>query len=78
MSAAEREFACVIFGASGFTGQFVANEVAKNCNGNFKWAVAGRNKEKLLQVLAATAKETGGYAVWPTMGNHFKFNNRYF
>ena len=74
MSAAEREFACVIFGASGFTGQFVANEVAKNCNGNFKWAVAGRNKEKLLQVLAATAKETGGYGrPWVTILNLIKF-----
>lgn len=56
-----REYAIVVFGASGFTGQFVATEVAKNNKGTFKWAVAGRNKEKLLQVLAATAEEVGTY-----------------
>ena len=56
-----RQYAIVVFGASGFTGKFVANEVAKNSKGNFKWAVAGRNKEKLQQVLAAASKEVGSY-----------------
>ncbi|EDO47318.1 predicted protein [Nematostella vectensis] len=54
-----REFAIVVFGASGFTGQFVAREVAKNSKGKFKWAVAGRNKAKLEKVLREAAEEIG-------------------
>lgn len=55
----DREFAIVVFGASGFTGQFVVREVARNCKGKFKWAVAGRNKEKLEKVLQETNSELG-------------------
>lgn len=54
-----REFAIVVFGASGFTGQFVVREVAKNCKGKFQWAVAGRSKDKLEKVLQETASELG-------------------
>lgn len=55
----DREFAIVVFGASGFTGQYVVREVAKNCKGKFKWAVAGRSKDKLDKVLEETATELG-------------------
>lgn len=55
----DREFAIVVFGASGFTGQFVVREVARNCKGKFKWAVAGRSKEKLEKVLQETKSELG-------------------
>ena len=58
----EREFAIVVFGASGFTGQFVVREVAKNCKGKFKWAVAGRSKDKLEKVLQETSSELGKIA----------------
>ncbi|RMX39026.1 hypothetical protein pdam_00021490 [Pocillopora damicornis] len=59
MASSEREFAIVVFGASGFTGQFVVREVAKNCKGKFKWAIAGRSKDKLEKVLQETASELG-------------------
>ena len=55
----DRAFAIVVFGASGFTGQFVAREVAKNCKRKFKWAVAGRSKDKLEKVLQETSSELG-------------------
>ncbi|XP_031555647.1 saccharopine dehydrogenase-like oxidoreductase [Actinia tenebrosa] len=57
MASLQREYAIVVFGASGFTGQFVVREVAKNCRGQFKWAVAGRNQGKLEKVLQETANE---------------------
>lgn len=59
MASFQREYAIVVFGASGFTGQFVVREVAKNCRGQFKWAVAGRNQGKLEKVLRETANEMG-------------------
>lgn len=59
MASFQREYAIVVFGASGFTGQFVVREVAKNCRGQFKWAVAGRNQGKLEKVLSETANEIG-------------------
>ena len=53
MASTDREFSIVVFGASGFTGQFVVREVARNCKGKFKWAVAGRSKDKLISLLEA-------------------------
>ena len=61
-----RTFDVVIFGASGFTGQFVVQEFAKQNTQNLGWAVAGRNKEKLQQVLQQASEELGWlfYVVW--------------
>ncbi len=45
-----RDFDLVIFGASGFTGRLVAEHVSRsaiNPTPKLKWAIAGRNKEKL-------------------------------
>ncbi|KAK5873820.1 hypothetical protein PBY51_018824 [Eleginops maclovinus] len=56
-----RPYHLIIFGASGFTGQFVVEEVARVAsegpNGNLKWAVAGRSKQKLEKVLEQAAAE---------------------
>ena len=41
-----RTFDLVIFGASGFTGRLVAEHVAKSAD-KPRWAIAGRNREKL-------------------------------
>ncbi|XP_053567030.1 saccharopine dehydrogenase-like oxidoreductase isoform X2 [Bombina bombina] len=60
-TAGEREYQFVIFGASGFTGQFVVEEVSRAADGDefrgpgLRWAVAGRNKEKLEEVLQRAA-----------------------
>ncbi|KAG5673995.1 hypothetical protein PVAND_003990 [Polypedilum vanderplanki] len=50
----EKSFDIVIFGASGYTGKYAVREAVKILH-NYKWAVAGRNKEKLQSVL----KEVG-------------------
>ncbi|XP_070828396.1 saccharopine dehydrogenase-like oxidoreductase [Chaetodon trifascialis] len=54
-----RPYHLVIFGASGFTGQFVVEEVARTLSegpkGSLKWAVAGRSKQKLEKVLEQAA-----------------------
>ena len=49
---AEREFDVIIFGASGYTGKLVAEYMNKQYgeDESIKWAIAGRNKEKLSSV----------------------------
>ncbi|XP_018608686.1 saccharopine dehydrogenase a, tandem duplicate 1 [Scleropages formosus] len=55
-----RPYHVIIFGASGFTGQFVVEEVARTSaegpKGTLKWAVAGRSRQKLEKVLEQAAE----------------------
>lgn len=60
-----REFDAIVFGASGFTGQYVVEEMAISMEDeglykrdNLKWAVAGRNKEKIQKALDQVAGQT--------------------
>lgn len=47
-----RKYDIVVLGASGFTGQFVVDEMANfSQTYNLTWAVAGRNINKLQQLL---------------------------
>ena len=47
----KREFDIIIWGASGFTGRLVAEYLYKNYDSkDLKWAIAGRDKEKLLLI----------------------------
>lgn len=57
----EQKYDIVVFGASGFTGQFVAEEVARIADeeAGLTWAVAGRTMEKLQNVLANASKSVG-------------------
>lgn len=50
---ASRDFDVVVFGASGFTGRLVAEYLLKrySAGGELRWAVAGRNADKLRQTL---------------------------
>ena len=50
--AKQREFDVVVWGASGFTGHLVADYLAQThgAGGDLRWAIAGRNREKLEQV----------------------------
>ena len=41
-----RNFQLIIFGATGFTGQ-IATKYIDQYYPNLKWAIAGRNKDKL-------------------------------
>lgn len=55
-----REFDLIVFGASGFTGQFVVEEVVRSVqNEPIKWAISGRSGQKLTEVLVTATKETG-------------------
>uniref|UniRef100_A0A8C1GGR3 Saccharopine dehydrogenase-like oxidoreductase n=1 Tax=Cyprinus carpio TaxID=7962 RepID=A0A8C1GGR3_CYPCA len=58
-TSSSRPYHIIIFGASGFTGQFVVEEVARTASegpkGNLKWAVAGRNRTKLEKVVEQAA-----------------------
>ncbi|KAB7497130.1 Saccharopine dehydrogenase-like oxidoreductase, partial [Armadillidium nasatum] len=56
----ERQFDFIILGASGYTGQFVVEEVAKVSKetGTIKYAIAGRNKKKLENVLTEAKRNT--------------------
>nr|XP_015206961.1 PREDICTED: saccharopine dehydrogenase-like oxidoreductase [Lepisosteus oculatus] len=59
-SSSTRPYEIIVFGASGFTGQFVAEEVARTSaegpKGTLKWAVAGRCRQKLEKVLDQVAE----------------------
>ena len=44
---AEREHDIVLFGATGFTGALTAEYLAKHGDGGTRWALAGRNRDKL-------------------------------
>lgn len=71
--ATERPFHLVVFGASGFTGQYVVQEVARvaaedELRGSLRWAVAGRSREKLQEVIEKAADKLGkrkeGQVAW--------------
>jgi hypothetical protein len=67
MATEQRPFQLVVFGASGFTGQFVAEEVAREQatperSSRLPWAVAGRSREKLQRVLERAALKLGNAA----------------
>jgi short subunit dehydrogenase-like uncharacterized protein len=60
-----RAFDVVVYGATGFTGQLVAEYLARSGPGNLRWALAGRNREKLEAVL--NALPTDGAAPAPAL-----------
>jgi short subunit dehydrogenase-like uncharacterized protein len=50
----------LIFGATGYTGQYVIEEMARKAKKfGFQWGVAGRTVEKLKQVLQQASVVTG-------------------
>lgn len=64
MATNQRPFHLVVVGASGFTGQFVTEEVAReqlvpDRGPRLPWAVAGRSREKLQRVLERAALKLG-------------------
>lgn len=64
MATTQRPYHLVVFGASGFTGQFVTEEVAREQvdlegNSRLPWAVAGRSAEKLQRALERAALKLG-------------------
>jgi short subunit dehydrogenase-like uncharacterized protein len=56
---AERAHDIVVFGATGFTGALTAEYLARNAPSEARWALAGRNMEKLEQVRARLGAGSG-------------------
>lgn len=63
---AGQRYDLVVFGATGYTGQFVVEEVARAAKQEksqgkmpLSWAIAGRSKSKLQDVLTTAKEETG-------------------
>jgi len=62
MTAQQREFDIVVWGATGFTGRLVAEYLLRRYgaeDAGLRWALGGRNEEKLESVRAEIASETG-------------------
>jgi len=57
----EKKYDIVVFGATGFTGQFVVEEIARTIEEEkgLTWAISGRNMQKLQAVLKEASKQTG-------------------
>ncbi|KAK3538138.1 hypothetical protein QTP70_031927 [Hemibagrus guttatus] len=60
-SSSSRPYQLIVFGASGFTGRFVVEEVARSSaevpGGKLTWAIAGRSRDKLEKVLQEAAQQ---------------------
>ncbi|MFO7539053.1 MAG: saccharopine dehydrogenase NADP-binding domain-containing protein [Chloroflexota bacterium] len=46
----DKQFDILLWGASGFTGQLVADYLARNAGPDLRWAIGGRNRDKLEEV----------------------------
>ncbi len=44
---ADKPYELVLFGASGYTGKLIAEHLTRNAPTDLRWAVAGRNANKL-------------------------------
>ncbi len=47
----DREHHVVVFGATGFTGALTAQYLAEHADAGTRWAIAGRNRDKLARTL---------------------------
>ena len=51
----------VLYGATGFTGVYVLEAIAKSAHSDIRLAVAGRSEQKLKKVLKEVSDSTGVY-----------------
>lgn len=51
MATEGRQYECIVFGATGYTGKYTAEHITTALPTDFKWAVAGRSETKLKQVV---------------------------
>lgn len=52
----ERQYDLVLYGATGYTGKYTAEYLQENAPTSLKWAIAGRNAQKLDAVLQELKK----------------------
>ena len=57
-----REYDLIIYGASGFTGRLAVEYLDENYS-NLKWAIAGRNEEKLVKISNNTKQKPDYFAM---------------
>lgn len=50
MSQQQRQYECIVFGATGYTGKYTAEHITTHLPTDFKWAIAGRTESKLKAV----------------------------
>lgn len=62
-----REFDVVLFGATGFTGRLTAEYLARHAPEDLRWALAGRNEEKLARVRSRLAAIDERYEKLPLL-----------
>jgi saccharopine dehydrogenase (NAD+, L-glutamate forming) len=63
----DREFDIVLFGATGFTGELVAGHLASHAPAGCRWALAGRNRGKLMAVRNRLAQDHPALAELPLL-----------
>jgi short subunit dehydrogenase-like uncharacterized protein len=59
---ADRQYDLALFGATGFTGGLTARYLAKNGPAGLRWALVGRNRDKL-EAVASSLKQVAGEGV---------------
>lgn len=47
----ERQYQLILWGATGYTGKLTSEYISKNLPLDLKWAVAGRNQNKLKELV---------------------------
>ena len=60
---ADREYDIVVFGATGFTGALTAEYLAEHADPGTRWAIAGRNRQKLEAVRSRLGAEHADLAL---------------
>jgi short subunit dehydrogenase-like uncharacterized protein len=63
---APREYDLVLYGATGYTGKYTAEWLQQNAPTDLKWAIAGRNAQKL-EAVASALKELNPDRAQPTI-----------
>jgi len=56
MAAHARQYDIIVFGATGYTGQYCVEHITTHLPSNLPWAVAGRSHEKLSAAVQALKK----------------------
>jgi len=59
----KRDFDVIVYGATGFTGQQTASYFAAHAPLDLKWAIAGRNADKLAALATTLSREPAGVVV---------------
>ena len=62
---ASRQFDVIVYGATGFTGQLVAEYLMQRygCGSTLEWAIAGRNPDKLEAVKKRLGDDAAGLEI---------------